>query len=484
VKLSLVNVWLLIIAWFVPPVEGGQLAEVQEVLMQCQSAHYRLTDYRGVVRHELVEDGNSVRIDDIEVTFRKPSFLRLRWQEGVFKGTTLLWRPAWNQGSILIRLGDWFDFLTLNLPLVDVAEPFAPGLRDLNEWLTALSMLAQRALAADHSLRQVKVRSNDPAFADGFVVLIVPAFLVPFRDNRVSTYEFMIERGTGIPVELVLRGAGGEVQQRSVVRDLQVNVGTSIQAFDWEEQSPGSGRSLSSEEAEIDVRRFVQNWQRRSIEIADYTGTWILEERRNGSIHKRSSTFKFRKPFDVYVAWETDGQGGRREELFRQGWNNDRVRVRTTAGGLPLIGDIEPQSYFVQWGYRHAFTELGVQQLVERLQTYLLREWLGGRLRVAFRGVEECEEQLCYKIEFNFSRAVENEHLPSRIVTYWDIAARLPVQYDAFDWADQLLERVTYRQLRLNVALRDSDFDAANPSYGFLLFPQAPRLDRFFTGRE
>jgi outer membrane lipoprotein-sorting protein len=479
--------FLIIFGLFVSSVRGDQVAEMQtemqEVLMQCQSAHYRLVDYRGVLRHEVVEGGQTVREDEIEVTFRKPSFLALHWKNGLFNGTTLLSRPAWNRGNLLIHLGEWFDFVTLNLPSSDIGEPFTPGLRDLSEWLTALSMLAQRVSAADRSLRQVKIQTHDPSISEDHVVLVVPAFLVPFRDNRVSTYEFVIERGTGMPVELVLRGSGGEVQQRSVFRDLQVNTGVSTQSFEWEEKTEGA-RSLPREEAEIDVRGFIQNWQHRYVEISDYTGEWVLEERWGNILQKSAALFKFRKPFDVYLAWAADGQRGNSEELFRQGWNNERVRVRTTFGGMPLIGDIEPQSYLARWGHGHSLTEFGLNRLVEMLQDQLLREWLRGHLHVAFRGLHDYGGQFYYEIEFSFTRDTENENTPARIVTYWDIAARLPIQYESFDWADQLLERLEFRQLHLNVSLRDSDFDAANPTYGFLLFPHMPQLDRFLTGRE
>src|SRR5215475_4975376 len=93
--------------------EEGRAAEVQEILLQCQSAYYRLVDYRGTVRHEVGEGGTVLRQDLIELTFRRPGFLAMRWKTGVFKGTALLSRPNWNRGSLLIRLGDWFDYLTL-----------------------------------------------------------------------------------------------------------------------------------------------------------------------------------------------------------------------------------------------------------------------------------------------------------------------------------------------------------------------------------
>ena len=69
-------------------------------------------------------------------------------------------------------------------------------------------------------------------------------------------------------------------------------------------------------------------------------------------------------------------------------------------------------------------------------------------------------------------------------MTFWDVSQRVPVKYETFDSDGRLSERQEFRQLRLNVALTETDFDAANPTYGFLLFRRAPRLDRFLTGRE
>jgi hypothetical protein len=324
---------------------------------------------------------------------------------------------------------------------------------------------------------------HDPNVSEDHIVLVVPAFLVPFRDNSVSTYEFVIERGTGMPVELTLRGPGGEIRQRSVYQDLQINIGVPIQSFDLEDKTEGV-RILPREDAEIDVRGFIQNWQRRYVEITDYTGEWVLEERWGNSLQKSSASFKFRKPFDVYLSWVNDGRRGGQELLFRQGWNNERVRVHTTFGGMPLIGDLEPNGYLVRWGCQHPFTDFGMNRMVELLQAQLLREWLRGSLNVRFQGLHDCFGQACFALEFLFARNPDNEDGPARVMTYWNLADHLPTKYEAFDWAYQLLERQEFHKLHLNVSLRDSDFDAANPAYGFLIFPRMPQLDRFLTGRE
>jgi hypothetical protein len=459
------------------PKEGFE--KLRQILLECQGAYHRLTDYRGTLRKEVVQDGFLTGHEVIEVLFRKPGYLSLRWQAGVYEGTALLARPDWNHGNLLIKLGGWFDFVTVSVLPTEAGEPFVPVLKDVSEWLTALVSLARR-LPLDPSLRLVEVQTEGPNLAEGHVLLSVPSFLIPFRDNAVAVYDFVIERGTGIPVELVLRGAGGAIRQRLTYTDLQVNVGVPVQAFSWEHG--GEGGPVPHADAVLDLRGFVQHWQRRYGELVDYTGVWVAEEYWRGQERRSEAVFKFRKPFDVYLRW-VEPAGGRREALFRRGWNGGKVRVRATLWGVPLIGDVDSGGYWARLGPRYPLTEFGLNRFVERLQEQLLQAWLRGNLAVRFLGVHPHEQAPCYVLEFTFP-AARREYTDARVVTYWDIARRLPVRYEAYGWDGQLVERHAYFRLQTNVSLGDSDFDAANPAYGFLLFRHAPRVDRFLTGRE
>ena len=460
------------------PKEAGD--ELREILLECQGAYHRLIDYRGTLRKEVGQEEFPTGHEVIDVLFRKPGYLYLRWQSGTYEGTELLAQPNWNKGNLLIKLGDWFDFITASVPPTEAGDPFIPMLKDVSEWLTALVSLARR-LPSDPSLRLVEVRTKGPNLSEGQVLLSVPSFLIPFRDDTVAVYEFVIERGTGVPLELILRSAGGAVRQRLTYTDLQMNIGIPVQAFSWEERAD-SERTIPHAEADIDLRRFIQNWQRRYGEIVDYTGVWVPEEKWKGYTRRSQVTFKFRKPFDLYLDW-TEAEERVREALFRRGWNGEKVRVRATLGGIPLIGDLAPDGYWARLGSHYPLTEFGLNRLVERLQEQLLQAWLQGNLLVRFLGVQQHEGNSCYVLEFAFP-TMRREYSSSRIVTYWDIARRLPVKYEAYDWDRDLAERHTYYQLQLNVSLSDTDFDAANPAYGFLVFRHAPRLDRFLTGRE
>ena len=152
--------------------------------------------------------------------------------------------------------------------------------------------------------------------------------------------------------------------------------------------------------------------------------------------------------------------------------------------GLPVTGDLEPEGYLARRELQYPITAFGLNQLVERTQTQLLEGWLQDELEARFLGVQTYTGQSCYVFEFVFPNSRWRVYPYYRILEYWDIARRVPIRLQLFDWNDRLVEGHAFHQLRLNVSLGDTDFDAANPGYDFLLFRRFPWLDWFLTGRD
>lgn len=461
-------------------VRADQGATVATVLQESTAAYHRLVDYRGTLKHRIWKKGGVYDEHEIEVTFRKPGFVRMEWRTGLYEDTTLITRPTRAFRAVFIKLGGWFDFLRVAVPTTEVSEPFSPALKDINAWLYALRALHQRPVK-DRSLQLLRLQTVDPEIADGRIILTVPAFLIPFRDNTVDTYEFAIEKGTGLPLELVLRGASGEVQQRISYLNLETNIGIRQNAFlPKYGATPDTG--LIRVGTEMDVRGFTQNWVRRSGEIRDYTGLWVTENRSNNKFVRRKASFKFRKPLDVYLLWGEDG-GELKEALFRTGWNGGRARVRGSLLSVPVIGDVVPDGYWMRGRSHHPIDEFGFGRTVERLQSQLLQGWLRGELEVQFRGIREHDSRPCYVLEFVFPNNQWRTHPHYRLVLHWDIEYRVPVKQEAYDWGNQLETRQGFEDLRFNVSLEDSDFEPANAEYDFLFFRSVPWLDWFLTGR-
>jgi outer membrane lipoprotein-sorting protein len=466
------------------PCAGAQSqgALLREVLQRCAATYDGLRDYRGTIEREVWDNPLEVRRELIAVRFRRPSSLRLEWIEGLYRGTTVVAHAAWDPGALRIRLGGWFDFLTLRMPLTAVHEPFITATKDLSEWLSALSYLMRRS-ASERVLRSIRVRTEADGEGGQRAVLEVPAFLVPFQtDEAVMVYEIAVDLERWVPVELLLRGVGGEVRQRVRYAELEMNVGVPRRLF--EAAKPRAGLEPEPpRDAELDLQQFFSNWQSRYGEITDYTGHLLLEERHRAGWRRQRLAFKFRKPFDLYLR-DAAGVPPSFEALYRRGQNGDRVRVRVTRWGLPLIGDLDPQGYLALSRYHHPVTDFGLARLVERVQQEVLRAWLEEELGVRFAGVKRCDGRPCYEIEFYFPATQWRQYAYARIVTSWDIARRLPVAAEMYDWSGGLRERYTYSGLQVNVALTDRDFEASNPDYGFFLFRGAPWLDRFLTGRD
>ncbi len=461
---------------------------VREVLTRCAEAHTQLLDYRGIVQQEIWETPSTLQREVIAVLFQKPASLYLRWQEGIYQDTELLTRYDWNQGNLLIQLGGWFSYLTVNVHPTEVGEPFITLTKDLREWLAVLSNLARRP-ASDRVFRFIDAHREEVPGEAEKVVLEVPAFLIPFRDDSVFIYQFVIELERGVPVEMVLRGVDGEVRQRISYIDLQINVGVPEETFN--PQNPQFDfRAVPRGEAEIDLQGFFHNWQRRYGEIADYIGVLVMEEQQGTERRREQMEFKFRKPFDVYLNW----QGNRSlvlEALYREGWNKERIRVRTDRWGVPLIGDFDSQSYLARRGYHHPITEFGLNRLIERVQRQILQGWLKEHLGVRFNGVQRCDSQPCYELEFFFPVSQWRAYPYSRIILFWNISQYLPVKGEMYGWLDPAnprdldpYERYEFLNLKTNVALTEQDFDPANSEYHFVLFPGLPWLDRLLTGRE
>ena len=474
--------WLWVWGSQTPVAAAPAATQVQDLLTECRAAYFRLTDYRGTLRRETWTSGHEPHQEEIRVLFRKPGFLVLDWQTGPYAGTTLQARPGWNNGNFLLTLGGWFNYVKVSVPLIGLSEPFVPNLKDVHEWLGALLALSRRP-ASDRSLQLVRARTNDPQLEDGQILLSVPAFLIPFRDNAVAVYEFIIERGTGLPVGLTLRGPRGEIRQRLVYSTLEVNTGLTVDAFDRVSGQPASTDETAAfpqTTATVDIRGFVRHWGQRYAEISDYTGVWTMTTERAGATAVLGQLpFKFRRPFDVYVQLD-----GTTAVLYRRDWNAGRIRVRTTLGGLPIIGDLDPGGYIARRGHPYPITDFGLDRLVERIQHQLLQGWLQDELEARFLGVVRYTERPCYVFEFVFPNSRWRIYPHYRMVMYWDIGRRIPIKLELFDWNDRLAEGHAFHQLRLNVSLSDADFQPTHPSYDFLLFERLPWLDWFLTGRD
>jgi hypothetical protein len=222
------------------------------------------------------------------------------------------------------------------------------------------------------------------------------------------------------------------------------------------------------ESALDDPLRMIAAARQSYQQVIDYQCILISQERvSNKLLPQNVIQMSFRKnPFSVYMKWlgpkEKEGQ----EVCYVQGKNQNKMRVRAAgsfAGSLGFI-PIDVNDPKVKQNSRHAITEAGLGNLIERVA----KSWEAERnLNKTQVNIAEYEynKKRCIRVE-----TMHREQHPSfyayRCVIYFDKETWLPVRTESYDWPRQggpaegeLLECFSYIDMRTNVGLQDGLFN-------------------------
>jgi len=205
-------------------------------------------------------------------------------------------------------------------------------------------------------------------------------------------------------------------------------------------------------EAFAEPLRLVADARRAWSHVDDYTCVLVRRERVGGGLRPEEVMLMKvrREPFSVYLRWAAPRAADGQEACYVAGRHDGKMRVRA-AGLLGATGfvSLAPDDARARAHSRHAITEAGVGQLVERLG----REWEAGRNRPARVRVAaaECDGRPCRRVEVAWPDG-------ARCVAHFDRETHLPVRAEWYD-RDELREADAYTKVRLNVGLGDGDFD-------------------------
>jgi hypothetical protein len=106
---------------------------------------------------------------------------------------------------------------------------------------------------------------------------------------------------------------------------------------------------------------------------------------------------------------------------------------------------------------------------------------LGFTIQLMRQNLQKAKNEKVGKIEFvneqifnNRKVKIFNAEFPPdkgfychNIYIYLDDLLNLPVRFDVYDWNDKLLESYTFSDLKINVGLKESDFDTENKAYNY-----------------
>lgn len=204
--------------------------------------------------------------------------------------------------------------------------------------------------------------------------------------------------------------------------------------------------------------------------LNDYTAQFEKEQRIRGRLRKPETMFlKFKKPFSIYMKWIKRPDKGK-EVIYVKGKNDDKL-VGHIGGILGLVSPtfkLAPTNPLAMGGNLKPITQAGLGKTIESLLRifYLARE--NGDLKATCKGTQQFNGREVYVVErfLPAKKIYPNQHA----IIYIDKELKLPLYYAAYGEEEKLLEKYSYRDLKINVGLTDLDFEKSNPEYSYPIF--------------
>ena len=219
--------------------------------------------------------------------------------------------------------------------------------------------------------------------------------------------------------------------------------------------------------------RIVAECQERYHSVTDYTCTFWKRERISGIlIPAHVMAMKVRtKPQSIYLRFEQPAKG--REAIYVAGRHGGKVVAHDVGINKLLAGTLhlEPTSTRAMEDCRHPITEAGIGPLLETVSRRWALELNENETVVTFEDMV-VGDRPCQMIESTHSSR-KGDFLFHKVRLFIDKDLGLPIRFEAYDWPKksgvepELAEEYTYSNLKLNVGLKEIDFDVANRTYSF-----------------
>jgi hypothetical protein len=202
--------------------------------------------------------------------------------------------------------------------------------------------------------------------------------------------------------------------------------------------------------------------------VTNYTCQFRKRERLHGQLQAENviAMSVRAKPFSVYMSWQAPAAQLGQEACYVTGANNGMVRVHST-GLLGAVGfvSLDPRDPRCLENSRHAITESGIGNLIERLgkRWELEKRWNRTQVQTA---EYDYAKRRCIRVDTTHPDNRDKVFLFYRTVVYFDKETRLPIRVENYDWPrasgdpkGNLMESYSYVDLRFNVALADATFN-------------------------
>ncbi|MGB7326845.1 MAG: DUF1571 domain-containing protein [Rubripirellula sp.] len=219
--------------------------------------------------------------------------------------------------------------------------------------------------------------------------------------------------------------------------------------------------------------------------VVDYTALLVKRERVDGTLgpheymqvkvrNRKLSGAQIVQPLSVYVNFVKPTSVKGREVIYVENANDGNIVAHE--GGfkgkfLPTV-NIPPTGMLAMRGQRYPMTEIGVENLIEKLIERGTRARQEADVQCEFRKNARVKDRTCTVLQVTSPTKVEGLDFHQAQV-FIDDALNLPIRYIAYDWparrgaALEVIEEYNYLDLKVNVGLTDADFDPYNKQYNF-----------------
>lgn len=222
------------------------------------------------------------------------------------------------------------------------------------------------------------------------------------------------------------------------------------------------------------ARQAIAACQARYRQVNDYVCTFHKRERIGGHLTApHIMTMKARSnPTSIYFKFQRPNKG--REAIYVAGRNGGKVIAHDVGLGKLFAGTLrlDPRGSMAMEDNRHPVTEAGIGSLIDTVARHWATELSPEESRLTFHPNVRVGNHPCTMIESVHPRK-RPDFLFYMVKLYINHEHGLPIRFEAYDWpkhpgaAPELVEEYTYLNLRVNVGLRDGDFDPANPQYSY-----------------
>ena len=264
-----------------------------------------------------------------------------------------------------------------------------------------------------------------------------------------------------------------EGDQRVALTDLSTAARPGLTA-DLAAKAVGGPNPSIAEGSSARAIRTILDCRRKFDGVKDYTCIFYKRERIDGKLSDMNvMSMKMRnEPHSIYFRFHQPNKG--REAIYVDGKNGGFVLAHDVGFTKLLAGTmkLDPNGARAMEGCRHPITKAGIGKLIETVHDRWTAELNDQESIVLFDPKIRLGSAPCLLIE-----AIHPERKPHflfhKVRLFVDEKLGLPVRFEAYDWpskpgeAPELLEEYAYDQVKLNVGLGESDFDAGNQLYSF-----------------